>query len=398
MSRENSTTAQQLVGCAPNSKKKWWAQPTLLWASGNWSGVATRTLIICVLLCLAPPLRGAESVQDSQKDSVGHPQGGVPLQIYLPREVTIEDNNLTLGQVSIIRGEDSLVAKASDISLGQFSVPGQRIVVDRLTALSRLACNGIPASKVTLTGAEKVTVKRQHQVIKGSEFVELASSFLKKNLPADSVCQLDPVDIPKDMILAGLIKNVRLSPRLVQGGSRNQARVQITVFSDGKEVGVCEVTFRLKYNRRTIVTLVEIPAGEVISPENVKIENIVSNYPEPANFSSLLFYPQGDGTQNGVPAERRPAENLTYGLIARRRLPANTVISPDMIGPAGPVAVVQCNETVVIQIKRPGILITALGKAMQKGKAGEYIKVRNLDSQRIILAKVGEDGAVEPIF
>jgi flagella basal body P-ring formation protein FlgA len=35
---------------------------------------------------------------------------------------------------------------------------------------------------------------------------------------------------------------------------------------------------------------------------------------------------------------------------------------------------------------------------MQEGRAGEYIKVRNLDSQRMILAKVNEDGTVEPIF
>ncbi|MFB0524952.1 MAG: flagellar basal body P-ring formation chaperone FlgA, partial [Phycisphaerae bacterium] len=306
------------------------------------------------------------AVQESQKDS--------DLQIYLPREVTIEEDYLKLGQVSIIRGEESLVAKASEITLGRLSVPGQKIVVDRPTVLSRLACNGIPARKVTLTGAEKITVKKQHQVIKGSEFVEMASSFLRNNLPEGSVCQLDPLWIPKDLNIGGLSKDVRLYPRLVKSSARNQAKVQIAVFADGKEVAVREVTFRLKYNHRTVVTLVEIPAGAVISPENVKIEKIVSNYPEPAIW--------------------RPP----YGLIVRRRLPANTVIRPDMVGPVEPAVVVERNETVVIQIERPAFLVTALGKTMQKGQAGEYIKVRNLDSQRIILAKVNEDGTVEPIF
>jgi len=69
-----------------------------------------------------------------------------------------------------------------------------------------------------------------------------------------------------------------------------------------------------------------------------------------------------------------------------------------MIGPARPAVVVGRNQTVVIRIERPGILVTAIGKAMQDGRVGEYIKVRNVDSQRIILAKVNEDGAVEPIF
>jgi flagella basal body P-ring formation protein FlgA len=37
-----------------------------------------------------------------------------------------------------------------------------------------------------------------------------------------------------------------------------------------------------------------------------------------------------------------------------------------------------------------------MGIAMQDGRAGDYIKVRNTDSQRIILAKIKEDGTVEP--
>ncbi|MFQ6035755.1 MAG: SAF domain-containing protein, partial [Sedimentisphaerales bacterium] len=278
------------------------------------------------------------------------------LQIYLPREVTIpalsevegEDSYLKLGRVSIIRGEQSLVEQASEITLGRLSVPGQKIVVDRSTVLSRLACNGIPTRKVTLTGAEKITVKKQYQVIKGSDFVELASAFLKKNLPCGSVYQLSPLWIPKDLNIGGLSKDVRLSPRLVKSSARNQAKVQIAVLvpgpvgdggvpqrrknafgGPGKEVAVREVTFRLKYNRRTAVTLAEIPAGAVISPENVKIGKIVSDYPEPANW------------------------NPPYGLIAKRRLPANTVIRPDMVGPVESAVVVGRNETVVIRIERP---------------------------------------------
>jgi flagella basal body P-ring formation protein FlgA len=53
---------------------------------------------------------------------------------------------------------------------------------------------------------------------------------------------------------------------------------------------------------------------------------------------------------------------------------------------------------VVIRIEKPGFLITAVGKAMQDGKAGEYIKVRNADSQRIILARINADGSVEPVL
>ena len=240
--------------------------------------------------------------------------------------------------------------------------------------LSRLACNGIAASKVTLTGAEKITVRQQQWVIKGREFVELASSFLVKNPPVGSVCELNPIRMPKDLVVRGAGKDIKLLPRLAGGGARNQARVQIAVFAGGREIAVREVTFRLKYNCRRAVTLVEFGAGVVISPENVKIESTVSNYPEPADWSP------------------------PYGLVTRRRVAANTVLRPNMVGPVEPAVVVKRNQAVVIRVEKTGLLVTVIGKAKQQGRAGDYIKVQNVDSQRIILAKVNEDGTVEPVF
>lgn len=296
------------------------------------------------------------------------------LQVYLPREITVKENCLKLGQISVIRGNESILAKASDITLGKISAPGQKIVVDRSTILSRLACNGIHTSNVTLTGAEEILVKKQQRVIKSSEFVEQAKAFLKQNPPIASVCQFDPIRVPDDLVLSKLNEDIKLTPRLVESGVGNQATVQIAVFVDNKEFAKREVTFRLKYHCHKVVTLTEIPEGSIIIPENVKIETIVSNYPEPANWKP------------------------PYGLIAKRKLPAKTVIRQNMVGAVGPAIFARRNETVVIRVERPGFVVTAVGKALQDGRVGEYIKVRNIDSKRIILCKVNEDGTVSPIM
>jgi flagella basal body P-ring formation protein FlgA len=310
----------------------------------------------------------------SVSSSAGNIGKDFPLRIYLPREVTIEGGTPNLGQVSIIRGEKSLVVRAGEVAVGRISVPGQEIVINRSMVLSRLACSGIPASKVTLTGAEKITVKRQQQIIRGEEFFERAKSFLDKNLPVDSVCESTPVLMPKDLILQGQAEDVKFFARLVESGIKSRAKVRIAVLANGREIGVREVTFRLRYSSRRVVTLVDIPAGAVISPENVSIEKTLSNYPEAADWSA------------------------PYGLIAKRRLPANTVVLANMVCPANPPVVVGRNQTVVIQFENPGLLITAIGKTMEQGRAGEYIKVRNVDSRRIIVVKVNENGTVEPVF
>jgi len=329
---------------------------------------STRILITCVVMIFAIfcPASANNKTSDSQKDSY--------LKIYLPREVTVKDSNLSLGQVSIIQGGEPLAAKAGEIALGRISVPGQQIIIDRPMILSRLACNGIPTSKVTITGAEKITVKQQNQTVSSSEFVSLANSFLEKNHPDDSARKWNLIHKPKDFVVSAENKDIRFSPRLVQTGVRNQARIEIAVLSGSNKIGVRQVTFALIYDHQQAVTKEDIPAGGIISPENIKIEKIQSNDPEPVDWKP------------------------PYGLIAKRRLPANTVLRPNMLGSLNSPIIVKRNENVVIRIESPGFMITAVGKTMQDGRAGDYIKVRNADSQRIILARISEDGSVEPVL
>jgi len=94
------------------------------------------------------------------------------------------------------------------------------------------------------------------------------------------------------------------------------------------KIGVRQVTFALIYDRKQAVTKVDIPAGGFISPENIKIEKISSNVPEPSNWKP------------------------PYGLIAKRRLPANTVLRQNMLGPLKSSIIVKRNQNVVIRIEQ----------------------------------------------
>ncbi len=329
---------------------------------------STKIFIAC--LVLVPTL----FCRAFANDKTYEPPTDSCLKVYLPREVAVVDSNLTLGQVSIIRGSEPLVAKASNIALGRLSVPGQKIIIDRPMVLSRLACNGIPAYDVTLTGSEKITVTQQNRTISSSEFISLANSFLEKSPIGNSACKWNLIRKPKDFVISQGSKDIKLSPRLVQTGVRNQAKIEISILSGSNKIGVRQITYALIYECRQAVTKVDIPEGGIISSENIKLEKIQSNDPEPSNWKA------------------------PYGLIAKNRLPANTVLQPNMLRSLESSVIVKRNQNVVIRIERPGFLITAVGKTMQDGKAGEYIKVRNMDSQRVIIAKISEDGTVEPVL
>jgi len=323
---------------------------------------ASNRFIVCFATVglLARPLAGAE------KDPL--------LQVYLPRQITIQDASFTVGQVGIVRGEEPLLRKVNEVKLASFSMPGQQITIERPLLLSRLASAGIEPSQIRLTGAEETTVKRQQQVIKGSEFVELALSSLRKTLSPGLACSFNTVRMPEELVLPGTTRDIELSARMVDGGARNRPRIDIDVVADGSLIATRRIAFAASYKCRTVVALVDIPKGTVISAENVRIETASSDYPEPDMWSP------------------------PYGHIATRVIEANSVIGPHMTTSPQRQTVIKRNENVVVRIDMPGLLITAVGKALQDGKTGDSIRVRNADSRMIIWARVNEDGTLCPIY
>ncbi|UCF14265.1 MAG: flagellar basal body P-ring formation protein FlgA, partial [Phycisphaerales bacterium] len=204
--------------------------------------------------------------------------------------------------------------------------------------------------------------------------VDLARSYLLKGSAANSACRLDVLKTPQDLVLDRTNDRVELVPRRIKTSTPNQASVAIAVFAGGREVGTREVSFRFKYKSRRAVALVAIPAGGVISPDNVKMEDAISSYPE------------------------SPDRVVTYGMVAKRAIAANTVLRRTLVGPVEPPVALKRNQNVLIRIETLGLLVTAAGKTLQEGRTGECIRVRNIDSQRIIMAKIKNDGTVEPVY
>ena len=337
-----------------------------------------RFTIAGVLVALAPQLFAAGASSNRKSETIDpkyeEAAAATSLQVHLPREVTVQGHLLTLGQVSVIRGDPALVAAASQIGLGQLSMPGQKAILDRPTILSRLASQGIPAQQVRLTGAEAVAVHRLQKTISAEEFIEAGKTFLRQHPPGPSISAMIPTVKPKDLILPGQAADLQVTPRYIKTAARGHVTVQIAVTAAGKECGVREIPFRLKYQGHRVVTVKETPEGTALTAENIKIETVESDQPEPANWKP------------------------PYGLVAVRTLAADTEIRGDMTNTAQSPVVVLRNEAVVIRIQRPALVVTAMGIALQEARAGEYVKVRNADSSRVVLCKVNTDGTVEPML
>ena len=294
------------------------------------------------------------------------------LRIYLPREITVTGKTPTLGQVAILRGNQALVDKADSITLGQLSIPQQDLVITRKVVLSRLACNGIDGANVTMTGAEEVAIKTKHQSITGNDFAASAGKFLEKNLPHKAICEFKPVRLPKGLLNSDS-ENIQLKSQLLSLRG-NQCKVRTTAIYDGRPLASRDTVFLCKYTRRKVVAKVPITRGQMLSTENIAVVSGVSSTPEPAGWI------------------------VPYGTVAKRNFAVQDEIASHLIAAATPEVLLKRNQAVTIKIASSGFTISASGKALQDGAVGECIKVKNVDSQKVIMAKVVDGGTVEPIF
>ena len=298
---------------------------------------------------------------------------GCGLQVYLPRDVKLDSPTPTLGQVAILSGDEAMVQAASSIAMGQLALINQNLIIDRPTILSRLASSGISASKVKFAGAEKVAVSLKNTTISSEQVLRAATECIKAAAKENNFSSWMVTRHPQDLLLGEVKANIsfRASQSLVQP---NIARVLVEIFADDKLAGKQFVDFRVKYWASQIVAAADIDKDSILTQDSTTMQKFEADSPQ-------------------------IAEQVTvYGMTAKRDIKQGTAIVDNMFYNPKPQAVVKRNQNVVIKIESPTVMITATGKAMDDGMAGEIIKVQNNDSKRVIMAKVNTDGSVEPVF
>lgn len=309
------------------------------------------------------------------------------LRLYLPRSVLAKADALALGSISVIRCKnDRLAKKAAAVAMGRAPWPKETIIIDRRTILSRLASSGIPPARVRITGAEKVSVRRNEKVISTAEILGAAGEFLEKNRPgpAGGATNRQGRDAktswgwrlsgrPKELVVPAA-DNIKLKTTRIKDAPPGYVKVQVAAVGDGRTLAGRTVMYKLVYPTQRAVATEEILPGEVITKKNAKLETAL--------------------------VDRRPAPgwNAPYGKIATRPIRAGTIIQPGLARDAKPALVIRRNQSVLMRVQGFGFIVTAIGQALQDGRRGDFIKVRNVDTRRIVTAKVTFDGTVEPML
>jgi len=296
----------------------------------------------------------------------------VQLRIHLPRTVQVEGDSLTVGSIGVLACKDSELAdNAGAVAMGRAPWSREEMVIDRRTILSRLAASGIDRRWVKLSGAHQVKVRRKEQFIGVDRIIRAAEAFLEKSQEQSDESSWQLVGKPKELVAKGS-KDFELKAQLARKISENRLSVEVAAVADGAKLSSGELIFQKAYLRRQVVVVKEIPADSAITPENTRIRTL----------SSM----------------NKPTEWVSpYGKVARRLLRTGTVIGPSLLTDKKGQIIVRRGQTVVMRIKGLGFTLSTIGQVLKDGAAGDFIKVRNIDTKRIVSAKVQFDGTVTPI-
>ena len=304
-------------------------------------------------------------------------QGAEPVAaLRLKPEVTVRTTKLILGQIVEVESSDEDVARAvRGIVLGNAPAPGHVRMVGADTIKIRLIYAGIDPSLVELKG-KFVKVRTESQRITSQKLMDLAVDYAKKLIP------YPPQDVDISVLRTPRDEIVPVSDQVVtfhvsqQGGGKPWGKTQFIVRGSMGNTMLfrASVVLDIHVFGQIAVALTDIGRGETFTRENVGLKrtDVTS---APAGVDSIRAF---------------------IGKKAGSSIRSFTPLSTRMLARQGPV--MKRGDIVVLVVEKGALRIVAHAQAVEDGRIGQTVRVRNTSSNRVAFGKVVDARTVRVLF
>jgi len=300
--------------------------------------------------------------------------GLISVRVY--DQVEVLADQILLGAIARIDGGDTAsVRKLESLALGRSPLPGKTRSLDAATILGRLRQSGVDPERLDLQVPPEVVLSRGAVTIEREQIEQIVRRFLQEQVagkPAESIA----------------IKDIRVSEAVVLPKGPMAAHVNAPKSSELAGSVPLQVTFSVEpdFERRVWVS---------VSLER-RVNVVVARRPL-GRFKPL----EADDIEvkaldlAGLPAERIEDPEVAIGKRTRRAVDSGTVLRPDLLEYP---PLVKRGDRVRIIAEKAGLRISAFGQVKQKGAQGELIPVVNLDSNKVVHARVVDSQTVRIEF
>lgn len=280
--------------------------------------------------------------------------------------------DILLGDIAEIRTADAARARyLAALKLGSAAPPGGRRVFSRELLYARLTAAGERDPATVWTVPLLVAVETRAQRIAGEAVVREAESYLRRELAAaGGEYTVERLYVPGDLVApVGAVKHKVVLPYGVKYNAPTNATVWTYV--DGQPWKKAMLRFRVHVYEAVVVTARSLPAGQLLRAEDLLQQKQDVSDLSPGYLTDPL---------------------QAIGLEIKRTAGKGVVVTRAML--VKPL-LVERQAQVYIVSQRGGVEIRTEGQALQDGREGELIRVKNLRSGRVVTGRVVDEETVE---
>ncbi|SMC38441.1 flagellar basal body P-ring formation chaperone FlgA [Sporomusa malonica] len=301
---------------------------------------------------------------------IGNSAKAQGLTINVAAESLVSGQYFTLGDIATISGEDNQrIDNLRQIRLGNTPAPGRSVVLTGELLGVRLSASHTDFTGISWQVPPQFRITALSQLITGQRLVDQAENYLKERL------------VGSDIVItpAGRTQDVLVPP--------------------GEIVVTIELPYGVKYNAPTNVTVGITVAGQLYNKANLRFD--IKKYEQVAVVSRALaareLIDSADITFERRDIGRMPPGYFTdlnkiLGLSVKRQLAPGTAITDSML--EKPI-LVKRGKTVRIVAQIGHIAVSVPGIALQNGSQGQFIRVQNANSKKMITGQVVDETTIQ---
>ena len=286
------------------------------------------------------------------------------IKVFLPPSSVINSDEYRLGEIAQLEGEDVLLLeKISQTVIGRSPLPGRKLTVTRSLILSRLRSQKINIKRFVFPGSESSTIQRAALKITGKDIDQVVLKHIReannnKDLKPRILAKTRDIFLPRGQVSYAITSKGKYKK---DGGYRNY-EVEFSI--DGEAVRIVTVRTYLKLYKEVFIARDTIRRNQIIEESDLlKVRKNVDRLPrEYVTDKDQLIGKISKRTINPSEAIRR-----------------NTVSAPPLV---------KSGDRLQIVFETPFLRLSAPGISMAKGRKGERIPVKNLDSKIVVFATV----------
>jgi flagella basal body P-ring formation protein FlgA len=289
--------------------------------------------------------------------------------------VEIEGDEILLGQIAVIEGSDSRwIHQLKNIVIGRTPLPGKARQYDQRYLEMRLKQQHVDLSTVILEVPQIVEVTRSTVKIEEQEIKQIVSDFIMRNVTHDSrAVRIKEIRAPKSVTLP-----------------KGRVAYKVAAPRSRELMGKCSIGIDFSVNGHSQKKVWATAVVEVLGPVVVTRKPLGRHKPITEDDIELTTMDLSD-----LPVSVITDPGAVLGKRTRRAIGAKVPLRADLIEMP---PLVKRGDLVVIIAQSNGLKITTLGQVKKKGRLGERIPVVNLDSKKILHARVIDSNTVKVDF